>query len=324
MTEDRSAEAGTAGTSVAALSPGSPLQQVTRAFEVYMKNEGMSVHTIRAFRSDLRLLGNYLGHDQPIGQIATSDLNEFLDYLLYERDKPCSPKSYARRVTTLKVLYKWLHKAGVLPEDPAAALIQRSVGTPLPEILTEEEIERALSVTRGMWTAEKPDPRPHLLMRLILDTAMKKSECMSIRLEHIHREGSDGPFVQIRYDNPARKVKERKLALLPETLEALDDYLEIYEPEEVLFPCTARNLEYVLDAVAEQAEPEWEKKKGISFQMLRWTAAVRDYQGGMDERRIRQKLGISDVTWQDTRKKLEALASDDEDDHPQGGKGDTQ
>ena len=310
MTQDRSTGAATPGTSVAAVRSASPLQQVARAFEVYMRNEGMSIHTIRAFRSDLRLLGTYLGHDQPIGQIATSDLNEFLDYLLHERDQPCSPKSYARRVTTLKVLFKWLHKAGVLPDDPAAALIQRSVSTPLPDILTEEEIERALNVTRAMWGAEKPDPRPHLLVGLLLDTAMKKSECTSIRLEHIHREGGDGPFVQIRYDNPARKVKERKLALSSETVEVLDDYLKVYEPGEVLFPCTARNLEYVLDAVAEQAEPEWEKKKGISFQMLRWTAAVRDYRSGLDERRIRQKLGISEVTWQDTRKKLEALASD--------------
>jgi integrase/recombinase XerD len=305
MTEERSTE----GTSVAALSPNSALQQVVRAFEVYMRNEGMSIHTIRAFRSDLRLLGNYIGHDQPVGDISTSDLNEFLDYLLHERDKPCSPKSYARRVTTLKVLFKWLHRAGVLHEDPAAALIQRSVGTPLPDILTEEEIERTLRVTREMWGAERPDPRPHLLINLLLDTAMKKSECMGIRLEHIHREGEDAPYVQIRYDNPARKVKERKLALSPETVEVLDEYLAVYEPGDVLFPCTARNLEYVLDAVAELAEPEWEKKKGISFQMLRWTAAVRDYQSGMDERRIRQKLGISEVTWQDTRKKLDALAS---------------
>lgn len=311
MTEEERKETATLGTSVAALSPGSSLQQVARTFELYMRNEGMSIHTIRAFRSDLRLLANYLGHDQPIGQIATSDLNEFLDYLLHERDKPCSPKSYARRVTTLKVLFKWLHKAGVLREDPAAPLIQRSVSTPRPDILAEQEIQRALNVTRAMWGAEKPDPRPHLLVSLLLDTAMKKSECMSIRLEHIHREGSDGPFVQIRYDNPARRVKERKLALSPQTVEVLDDYLKVYEPEEVLFPCTARNLEYVLDAVAEQAEPEWEKKKGISFQMLRWTAAVRDYRGGLDERRIRQKLGISEVTWQDTRKKLKALASDD-------------
>ena len=56
--------------------------------------------------------------------IATADLNKFLDYLLHERGVPCSPKSYARRVTTLKVLFKWLHKSGVLASDPAAPVIQ--------------------------------------------------------------------------------------------------------------------------------------------------------------------------------------------------------
>ena len=304
-----SEEQSTQGT--AALTPDTPLMEAARAFELYMQNESYSIHTIRAFRSDLRLLGNYLGHDRPIGQIATADLNKFLDYLLHERDVPCSPKSYARRVTTLKVLCKWLHKGGVLASDPAAPVIQRSVSTPLPEILTDKEIETALGVTTAMWSAEKSDPRPHLLISLLLDTGMKKSECMAIRLEHIHRAGPDGPFVQIRYDNPARKTKERKLALSPETLEVLDDYIEQYGPTDQLFPCTARNLEYVLADVAEKAGIEKTSKTGISFEMLRWTAVTRDYRQGMDETRIRQKLGISEVTWQETRKKLQTLASED-------------
>jgi integrase/recombinase XerD len=214
-------------------------------------------------------------------------------------------------VTTLKVLFKWLHKGGVLPDDPAAPVIQRSVSTPLPEILSEEEIERALGVTQAMWSARKPDPRPHLLLNLILDTAMKKSECVSIRLEHIHRQGPDGPFVQIRYDSPAKRTKERKLALSPETLEVLEAYIGQYGPEEMLFPCTARNLEYVLSDVAEEAAIQKKAKKGISFEMLRWTAVVRDYRRGMDETRIRQKLGISEVTWQETRKKIQTLAAED-------------
>jgi integrase/recombinase XerD len=293
------------------LTPSTPLMEASRAFELYMVNEAFSQHTVRAFRSDLRLLGDYLGHDRPIGEIATSDLNKFLDYLLHERGVPCSPKSYARRVTTLKVVFKWLYKGGVLASDPAAPVIQRSVTTPLPEILSEDEIERALGVTQTMWSAAKPDPRPHLLVNLILDTAMKKSECMAIQLEHIHRRGPGEPFVQIRYDNPSKKTKERKLALSPETLEALDAYVEAYGPTDTLFPCTARNLEYVLADVAEQAEIEKKAKKGISFEMLRWTAVTRDYRRGMDETRIRQKLGISEVTWQETRKKLQALASED-------------
>jgi integrase/recombinase XerD len=298
------------GNGLAALSPRSPLLQGARAFELYMRNESFSQHTIRAFRSDLRLLGDYVGHDRALGAIATVDLNKFLHYLLHERGVPCSPKSYARRVTTLKVFFKWLHTGGVLPEDPAAAVVQRSVETPLPEILSEDEIARAFAVTTEMWAAEKPDPRAHLLLHLLLDTAMKKAECMALRMEHIHREGSDGPFVQIRYDNPARKAKERKLAISSETLEVLDDYLEVYRPGDVLFPCTPRNLEYVLSDVAERAAIEKSAKKGISFEMLRWTAIVRDHERGVPDNRIRQKLGISQVTWQQTRKKLEALTAE--------------
>jgi integrase/recombinase XerD len=254
-------------------------------------------------------LGNYLGHDTLVGQIATADLNKFLDYLLHERGVPCSPKSYARRVTTIKVLFKWLHKGGILADDPALPVIQRSVSTPLPEILSEEEIERALTVTESRRSAQKADPRPHLLICLLLDTAMKKGECMAIRLEDIHRQGIDGPFVQIRYDSPAKKQKERKLSLSPETVEVLDEYIAIYGPTEALFPCTARNLEYVLSDVAEEAEIEKKTKKGISFEMLRWTSVVRDHRQGADEVRIRQKLGISEVTWQETRKKVQQLAS---------------
>jgi integrase/recombinase XerD len=299
------------GTGMAALTPYSPLVQAARAFELYMTNEEYSPNTIRSFRSDLRLLANYFGNNRLVGRISTADLNRFLHYLLHERGVPCSPKSYARRVTTLKVFFKWLHKGGVLPEDPAAPVIQRSVTPPLPEILSDEEIERALAVTQEMWTASRPDPRPHLLINLLLSTAMKKSECMRIKLKDIARNGVDGPVVQIRYDNPARKVKERKLALPREIVPVLDDYLEQYDPEESLFPCTARNLEYVLSDVAEQAEIHKSARKGISFEMLRWTSAARDYRHGMDAVRLRQKLGISEVTWQETQRKLKELTGVD-------------
>jgi integrase/recombinase XerD len=210
-------------------------------------------------------------------------------------------------VTTLKVFFKWLHRNGVLPEDVAEPVIQRSVPTPLPEILTDDEIARARAVTHALWKAEKPDPRPHLLLNLLLATAMKKSECMGIRLKQIVRDEPGSAYVQIRYDNPARKLKDRKLALPDELLPVLDDYLEQYQPEDALFACTPRNLEYVLAHVAERAGIQKKAKTGISFEMLRWTGAALDYREGADPVHLRQKLGISEVTWQDTEKKLQKL-----------------
>jgi integrase/recombinase XerD len=151
------------------------------------------------------------------------------------------------------------------------------------------------------------------LLNLILVTAMKKAECMGIRLEHIQRGAPGDAYVQIRYDNPARKIKERKLALPADLLPVLDDYLEQYAPQDALFPCTPRNLEYVLSHVAERADIHKRAKKGISFEMLRWTAAALDHREGMDPTSLRQKLGISEVTWQDTEKKLQRLTGEEQD-----------
>ncbi|RMG89592.1 MAG: hypothetical protein D6706_21030, partial [Chloroflexi bacterium] len=74
---------------------------------------------------------------------------------------------------------------------------------------------------------------------------------------------------------------------------------------DTLFTCTARNLEYILHDVGEAAG----LKKGLlSFENLRWAAALRDWRSGMEPDEIRQKLGLSKITWRETKAKLEKLA----------------
>ncbi|MEN8098012.1 MAG: site-specific integrase, partial [Chloroflexota bacterium] len=113
------------------LSSDTALKAAVGAFKKYMQYEGFSRHTISAFSSDLNLLGKYLGIGQAVGQVSTRNLNDFLKWMAEDRGVPCSPKTYARRVTTLKVFFGWLFKGGILFADPAAAVIQRSVRSPL-------------------------------------------------------------------------------------------------------------------------------------------------------------------------------------------------
>jgi integrase/recombinase XerD len=46
--------------------------------------------------------------------------------------------------------------------------------------------------------------------------------------------------------------------------------------------------------------------KPLSFEMLRWTCAVRDRRAGMKEETLRHKLGLSEVTWHETWPKIES------------------
>ncbi|MFW6082883.1 MAG: tyrosine-type recombinase/integrase [Chloroflexota bacterium] len=286
------------------LTSRSSLRAAKSAFDVYMTHEGFTENTKKAFQSDLNIFASFIGTWTPIGELSTSDLEQFADWLVEDRDAPCSPKSLARRITTLKVFFGWLADSGILPHDPAAPVVHEPVNTPLPDILTPDQIERVLSVTEALRAAEDPDPRPHLLVTLLLHTGIKKAECMAITTNHIDLADSADPLLWIRYTNPQRRHKERKLHLPSWWPTVLAEYQAQYEPQEALFPCTARNLEYVLSNVAERARIS----QGISFEMLRWTCAVRDYKAGMTSNDLRQKLGLSKVTWRQTKQKIAGLA----------------
>ncbi|UCG26209.1 MAG: site-specific integrase [Chloroflexota bacterium] len=289
------------------LSADASLQAALGAFEQYMEEEGFSENTRKAFASDIRLLGKYLGIGQPIGQVGTKNLNDFLNWLLYERGVPCSQKSYARRVTTLKRFFGWLQESGVLTENPAAAVIQISVSSPLPDVPTEAELERALTVSGAIRVGSgqaKPDARPHMLLTLLLQTGIKKSEAMAIVPNHIDRDNPGEPYLFIRIKNPRLRYKERKITLEPEWLDTLDEYLAQYEPTDTLFTCTARNLEYILSDIGEAAGLAQGR---LSFENLRWASALRDYHQGEEPSTIRQRLGLSPITWRETKAKLDKL-----------------
>ncbi|MEI2689122.1 MAG: site-specific integrase [Anaerolineae bacterium] len=293
---------------VAVLGPLSARSSLTAAvsgFHSYMVRQGFSENTVKAFMGDLRLLMKYISPNSNISRISTHDLENFLTWILSERGTPCSPKSYARRLTTLKVFFKWLHDTDVIASDPAAPIAHQPVSTPLPQILYDNEVERLLRYSRDLLWARKPDARPYVLVSLILQTAIKKSECMGIKLEHIDNSDPRSPVLYVRYPMARMRHKERKLVLAPQFVQVMRQYITQYKPETHLFECTARNLEYVLGDVGDLAGIE---HKSVSFEALRWTAAVRDYRTGMAPEQLRKKLGLSQISWRETSLKIRQLA----------------
>jgi integrase/recombinase XerD len=110
--------------------------------------------------------------------------------------------------------------------------------------------------------------------------------------------------VFIRYASPANRYKERKLAVPDDWIPAYGEYLAQYQPVDQFFPWSPRRLEYLLEDIGEEAGFE---KKHLSFDMCRWTCAVRDYQSGMEPDKIRQKMGVSKIQWREINLKLRQL-----------------
>ncbi|MCB9438470.1 MAG: tyrosine-type recombinase/integrase [Anaerolineales bacterium] len=287
------------------LSRYSPLHKAVFPFLGYLKGEGKTDNTLKSFRSDLNLLAEFLGEDVALGQLSTKRFQEFLQWLEYGRGIPCSRKSYARRVTTLKVFSKWLQTEKIRPDDPAAPILQRSGPAPLQHALSDEEIHQLLATADQLRFADKPDSRPYVLARLLIETGIKKSETVTLTTEDIENRYSPRPNLITRYERH-NVFKERRLPISPEWIEALDEYLEQHQPKGgFIFDCTPRNLEYVLTDLAKLAGLETR----ASFETLRWTCAVRDYRMGMDMEDLREKMGLSQISWRETSQKIIKLAS---------------
>jgi integrase/recombinase XerD len=297
---------GEGGTSRVHLTPNASLDQALGAFEKHMQDRGFTENTQQAFRLDLELFSDYIGAGKSIGDIGTGTLNAFLKWMENGRGVPCSPKTLERRITTLKVFFGWLAEEAFIPRDVAAPLIHQAVSAPLPDTLSKEQIAELLHVTRKIYQGDedhKPDARPHLLVTLILNTGIKKSECVNIHLNHLDLADPKHPAVWIRYKSARRRHKERRIPLPASWSKFLEAYLEQYPTNDYLFPWTARNLEYVLTGVAEEAGIS-----RVSFEILRWTCAVRDHVEGMEPDALRRKLGLSEISWYEVEHRLELLA----------------
>ncbi|MCZ2127047.1 MAG: site-specific integrase [Anaerolineales bacterium] len=290
-------------TASAHLRANSHLPAAINGWKMFLADQGRSHHTVKAFLSDINLLTQFLAPDKTIGAITTDDLNRFLEWIEKGRGVACSPKTLSRRITSVKSFFRWLRQYGVLAADPAEAVAQRSVISPLPQVLADEEYEAVLLAADRQRRAQKPDARPYALVALLLETAIKKSECLGIDINHIELESKDGPFLFVRYASPANRYKERKIALTEDWVVAYNEYLAQYNPLDRAFPWSPRRLEYLLEDIGAAAG----LSKHLSFDMCRWTSALRDYQSGVDADEIRQKLGVSKIQWRELFIKLKQL-----------------
>jgi len=279
------------------------LSPATSAWEVFLTDQGKSIHTVKAFSADIRLLSSYLPADQALGSITSSDLNNFLAWMQNERGVPCSPKTLARRITSIKSFFRWLHKKGSILGDPAEKIIQRSVLSPLPDLLNRQNMDIIIGLADRKSTGPDADYRYSTLVRLLFSTGIKKGECLSLTQNHIELNTPDGPILFIRYSDPKQRYKERKIELPVTWVLSYQSYKENYDLSENLFPWSQRRLEYLLEDLSRDAGFE----KQLSFLMCRWTCALNDLEDGMDKEKIRQKLGVSEIQWRELEMKLDRL-----------------
>ena len=293
-----------ADSSTAHLTAQSPLPPAIRAWEMYLNDQGRSPNTVKAFLSDVRILTQFLPPDQALGAITTKDLNRYFEWMEKERPVPCSPKTLARRITSTKSFFRWLHQYGVLLVDPAEKVLQRSVMSPLPTVLTEAEVQAVLQAADRHRHERKAGCAP-VCAGLLAAGDRHQEERVPGHPSQPHRPGSarrpaglhplcqPGQPLQGTQDSPARR---------------LDPGLQgIHGP----VPARGPALPLVTAPVGIPAGRHRRRSRARQASLLRHVP-LDQHPDGLSRRygngKIRQKLGVSKIQWREINLKLRQLS----------------
>lgn len=269
----------------------------TDAFlEMLAAERGAAVNTIAAYRRDLDDYAGFLAAREEAALAADADaLRAYLSAL---NAAGRSPRTAARRLSSLRQFYRFLVGEGLRADDPTTTLASPRLGRPLPKLLSEAEVEDLLRVARQHGG---PDgARLVALVELLYATGLRVSELASLPLAAVSR---DRRLLVVR----GKGGRERMVPLSQPAAAALDDYLPHRKgylaagpTERWLFPSrgasghlTRRRFAQLLKGLAVDAGLD---PGAVSPHVLRHAFATHLLNRGADLRSVQQMLGHADIS----------------------------
>ena len=138
---------------------------------------GRATATLSAYRRDIAGFVAYLeGCHRTLEAASSRDLEA---YLARAQRAELAPATVARVGSALRGLYGFLLEEGVTEADPTALLAARRVGTRIPVVLTEDQVNALLAGPAG----DAPvDVRDRAVLELLYGTGMRVSELVGLSL----------------------------------------------------------------------------------------------------------------------------------------------
>ena len=284
----------------AALTSHSQLSAAVTAYPAHLAERAdVAERTRWAMLRDLEVTGRLLGLSRALGSLTQSDL----EHVKLELKKTSKPSTVERRLSTLSQFVRWLVLKGCLNSRLHVAVPQAA--EELPTVLTPDQVKAMLTYTAERSTRSAAGARQAFLVRLLLATAMKKQDALALRMDDLALD-TDPPQIRVGRGNKARRITAPADLNLHHFWQA---YAHTGAPVEAVgynavFAYSYKVLEKDLADVS--GALKWSHVLG--FSTLRWTAALRDLQGGLEPERLRIKMGLSEMQWKETLGLLRRLA----------------
>jgi len=278
-----------------------------RFFSHYLPvQKGLAVNTILAYRDVIKLLLCYAGDTmgRPVDRLAVQDITEkiiiaFLDHV--EQERKCSPRTRNARLAAIRSLFAFIAR-----EEPALLQqCQRIHAIPVKrtqhqtvDYLEEKEM---LATLDAVESNSRTGIRDKALLLLLYNTGARVSEIVNLKLHDLRLDEAG----QVHFLGKGKK--HRNCPLWPETVTALQAYIEQRSPKEpeieYLFlnangaPITRFGIRYITKkyGIAAQDQCPSIKTKTVNPHTIRHTTATHLLRSGNDINMVSYWLGHADI-----------------------------
>lgn len=299
------------------------LRDAIDAFVTHLRvTRGLSPHTVRSYRSDLRELADSLepgagAADRPSGAGAADragpaslerlDLEALREWLWESSQRGLADSTLARRTAAVRGFTAWLVEHGELEVDPAARLRAPSPRSALPRVLTRTQIDGILDgLTARAATGDPIAVRDLAIVEVLYASAIRVSELVGLSPSSL---------------DPAQRTmrvvgkgdRERVVPYGAPAARALEEYLERARPALLASSRQHRTPSTEPDALFLGARGDrlgtravYRLIAGLLAELpgsgpsgphtLRHTAATHLLDGGADLRAVQELLGHSSLT----------------------------
>ncbi len=206
-------------------------RSVTEFLRALRAERNCSPHTLFAYTKDLAKFQKFLGPELGWADIDHITIRSFLSELF---DQGLSKPSVARALASLRSLYRWLAREGIVEQNPAKLVSTPRLPKKLPRVPTIEELNTVME--GAMPEAASFPERDRVIFELLYGCGIRNSELVGIDL------------TDVRWSNEAILVrgkgkKERYVPLGENAAEAIRTYLP---QREVVLKSQKKNIPALL------------------------------------------------------------------------------
>ena len=277
------------------------IELIMDGFYDYLKKErGFSYHTITAYRNDL---GRFITSlPKSLFEFSQIDREMIYDFLSHEFDKNYKAKTIARRLASIKSLFKYLINSEQISYNPSINIKTPKVVKKLPNFVDIKVIDKLMgkpdiSTSKGL--------RDRAILELFYSTGMRLSELTSLCLSSIivnkDKKTSENYTVKVL----GKGAKERIIPFGKEAKSWIDKYLKTRglsihsglgnsplfansKEQPVGYSTIKRRIRNYIELVAEG--------EGLGPHILRHSFATHMIDRGADIRSVQELLGHSSLS----------------------------